>query len=320
MIFTKDLEEFIFNRHELVGAADKFTVLSGYVGPAPVRRLATLPFPSQVIYGMYGSEGIKPSLHNALLEAQQSADNVDVFYSQMPIHAKCYTWHIKNDIIYALVGSANFSANGLRSPHREILAETTRDSFTELNTYIQKVLNNCISCLEMQSAPTSEKQSLPGVVCSLTLLGRDGEVQRCAGLNWGQNRQNHTNPSDAYIKIGMQDIRDFPLLFPPKQKTSVAFDGRGRKGRHNDPIEIIWDDGESMEGLLMGSQIVDGVKYPKQITSFPTAQRMGLYLRHRLGVPPRQPVQRHHLTRYGRTDIRATLVGEGVYYFDFSKQ
>ena len=147
MIYTKDLEEFVFNRHEFVGEADKFTVLSGYVGPAPVRRLAELPFPSRVIYGMYGSEGIKPSLHNALLTAQQDAAHVNIFYSRMPIHAKCYAWHSKNDIVYALIGSANFSASGLRSPHREILAETTRDSFSELNAYIQKILNNSISCL-----------------------------------------------------------------------------------------------------------------------------------------------------------------------------
>lgn len=320
MIFTKNLEEFVFNRHEIVGETDKLIVLSGYVGPAPVRRLATLPFPSKVIYGMYGSEGIKPSLHSELLKVQKSAKNVDIFYSQMPIHAKCYTWNLKNKIVHALIGSANFSTNGLKSDYREILAETTRDSFVDLNDYIQEILNKSISCLEAQVAPLPEKQMQSNLICQLTLLGDDGEVQNYAGLNWGQNPKNHTNLSDAYIKIRMQDVQNFSWLFPPKQKISLVLDGRGRSGRHNDPVEIIWDDGVNMEGLLMGTQTVNDVKYPKQITSFPSAQIMGLYLRNRLGVPPEQPVRKYHLDRYGRTDIGVTLVGEGVYYFDFSKQ
>lgn len=321
MIFTKDLEELIFNRHEFVGKTDRLIILSGYVGPAPVRRLAELPFAAKVIYGMYGSEGIKPSLHNALVDAQKSAKNVEVFYCKMPVHAKCYTWHWKKNIVSSLIGSANFSASGLRTTHREILAETTRDSFVVLNGYIQKALNNSISCLEADAGlaePLEVPAAAGGLTCSLTLLGPNGEVQNTAGLNWGQNATNHTNLSDAYIPIRIRDIRNSPRLFPPKQMTPLVDDGRGRRGRHNDPVEIIWDDGASMGGLLMGSQIVDGVKYPKQISSFPTGKEMGLYLRRRLGVPPKQPVRRHHLERYGRTDIGVILVGEGVYYFDFS--
>ena len=45
---------------------------------------------------------------------------------------------------------------------------------------------------------------------------------------------------------------------------------------------------------------------------------MGEYLRNRIGVPLGQPVRRHHLDRYGRTDIAVYLIGEGVYKFDFS--
>lgn len=318
MIYTNDLKELVFNRHESISKTDALTVLSGYVGPAPVQLLETLPFRVKVIYGMYGSDGIRPSLHGALVSVQEQASNVDIYYSKMPIHAKCYAWQLRSEIIYALIGSANFSSNGLNSAHREILAETNRDSFAALGDYIQKVLNNSISCLEVDSATVSDTQPQTASVCRMTLLDRSGEVQECAGLNWGQNPNNHTNISDAYIKIRIQDVRDFPLLFPPKQESPLHFDGRGSPRRHNDAIEIIWDDGFTMEGLLMGSQNVNGVKHPKQITSFPTAQQMGRYLRSRLGVPPESPVRRHHLDRYGRTDIEVTLTGEGLYYFDFS--
>ena len=93
---------------------------------------------------------------------------------------------------------------------------------------------------------------------------------------------------------------------------------RGRKHRHNDAIELIWDDGISMESLLMGSQTIDGLVYPKQISSFPSGSELGEYLRNRIGVPLGQPVRRFHLDRYGRTDIAVTKIGEGVYKFDFS--
>ncbi len=152
----------------------------------------------------------------------------------------------------------------------------------------------------------------------MTLLGRDGEVQNSAGLNWGQNPNNHTRPNDAYIKIRVQDINDFPELFSPKRNYPIHQDTRGRVTRHNDAIDIIWDDGISMEGLLEGSQPIDGMTYPKQISSFPVKSELGEYLRNRLGVPLGQPVRKFHLERYGRTDIAVSLLGEGVYKFDFS--
>ena len=60
MLFYQDLEEIIFNRHQIIDA-DELIVLSGYVGPNPVKRLENLPLKSLVIYGMYGSDGIGES-------------------------------------------------------------------------------------------------------------------------------------------------------------------------------------------------------------------------------------------------------------------
>jgi FAD/FMN-containing dehydrogenase len=47
-------------------------------------------------------------------------------------------WKHNGEIVHALVGSANFSTNGLTTPYREILAETTRDTFKPLDDYITK--------------------------------------------------------------------------------------------------------------------------------------------------------------------------------------
>lgn len=266
---------------------------------------------------MYGSEGIKPTLHNSLTSIQGSVPNLNIFYSQLPVHSKCYAWRRRGEIIHALVGSANFSVNGLTTPFREVLAETTFDTFRPLNAYIQHVLNNSISCLEIGTERIIES-IINSEFCSMSLLGRDGEVQNAAGLNWGQNPNNHTTPNDAYIALRTQHIRDYPHLFQPKQVNPQHLDNRGRMQRHNDSIEIIWDDGITMEGLLEGSQPVNDMIYPKQISSFPAKAELGEYIRTRIGVPLGQPVRRHHLERYGRTDIQVSLLGDGVYKFDFS--
>lgn len=316
MLYINNLENIVFHRHEMF-KTDELIVVSGYVGPKPIQRLEKLPFNSKVIYGMYGAEGIKKTLHGSLLELQNQIQNINIFYSNLPIHSKCYAWRYKGEIVHALIGSANFSTSGLTTPYREVLAETTFDTFQPLNDYIFKILNNSVSCLEVDynqivdTIPNNE-------ICYLSLLGNNGEVQNAAGLNWGQNPNNHTNLNDSYIKIRIQDIKEFPQLFPPKQTNPLHLDKRGKPHRHNDAIEIIWDDGVCMDGLMLGNQIIGNVTYPKQVSSFPHAKEMGLYFRRRLNVPPEQPVRKIHLEKYGRMDVGVSLLNEGVYKFDFS--
>lgn len=319
MLFNRNLEEIIFNRHNLF-QADELVILSGYVGPNPVERLRELPFHTKVIYGMYGSEGIKQNLHNSLLSLRNSISNIDIFYSIAPIHSKCYVWKNRGSIVHALVGSANFSSNGLRTPLREILAETTFDTFDPLNTYLSDILNNSIDC--RQGVITSSILPTSRIItpyCRMTLLDpRTNEVQNASGLNWGQNPNNHTNRSDANIPIRSEHIRNYPNLFPPKQNFPQLSDDRGRIQRHNDVIEIVWDDGIIMEGLLEGNYPIEGLIYPKQISSFPEKRILGEYVRRRLGIPIDARVTRRTLEQYGKTYIDVSLLNEGVYYFDFS--
>lgn len=318
MLYTRNLEEIIFQRHNLV-QTDELIILSGYVGPSPIERLNQLPFHSKVIYGMYGSEGIKYSLHNSLLSLQNRIDNISIFYSTLPVHSKCYVWKRRGEIVHALVGSANFSTNGLTTPFREILAETTVDTFEPLDSYLLQVLNNSIDCREgFAAAAVTAPAALPAY-CSMTLLDpRTGETQNANGLNWGQNPNNHTNRNDANIPIRADYIRNYPNLFPAKQVFPLLADERGRPQRHNDAIEILWDDGITMEGLLEGNYDIGEVTYPKQISSFPLKKILGEYIRQRIGVPNGARITRRHLENYGRTTIDVSLIGEGLYYFDFS--
>ena len=145
MLFYRNLDNIIFHRNELF-RCDELVVLSGYVGPHPVHMLKDLPLKTTVIYGMYGSEGIQRSLHSALIQENQALDNVDILYSSMPVHAKCYIWKNRGEVVHALVGSANFSTNGLTTPYKEVLAETTMDTFDPLDQYLSMVLRGAISC------------------------------------------------------------------------------------------------------------------------------------------------------------------------------
>lgn len=334
MLFYQNLENIIFTRNQLF-RCDELIIISGYVGPTPIRKLKTLPMKSTVIYGMYGSDGIQQSLHNALVRENEEIANIDILYSTIPIHAKCYIWKSNGNVVHALVGSANFSKNGLTTPFKEVLAETTVDTFDPLDEYLKQVLQHAIKCNEAKPKKNKTKQlAVKGAseynadICSMPLyIVKDGvkKVPSNSGVNWGLSKLNgaHVNINDAYIRIGTDLIEHYPHLFPQKQECPSEGTKIGRVGhRHNDNIEIIWDDGTAMVGLLEGSspKIVNGQRrlYPKQISTTPKKSELGKYLRKRLGKSEGEEISFEDLIRYGRTTIDVSLQGEGIYYFDFS--
>ena len=230
MLFYRDLENIVFTRNQLF-KCDEIVVLSGYVGPTPVRRLQTLPLKSTVIYGMYGCDGIQRSLHNALVEENKVLNNVDILYSTVPVHSKCYIWKYKGDVVHALIGSANFSTNGLTTPFKEVLAETTVDTFDPLNEYLKMVLGKSIVCDDAVVKENKkrffkdeqEEKVYDKYVCSMPLYILDKglpTVPLQSGINWGMAKLNgsHVNINDAYIRIGADLIEHYPEMFPKKQE------------------------------------------------------------------------------------------------------
>ena len=327
MLFYKNLEEIIFHRHQKFDV-DELVVLSGYVGPQPVKKLSSLPFQTSVIYGMYGSDSISEKLHNTLNKLNESNDNTTIKYSKMPVHSKCYVWRKDKKIVTALLGSANFSVSGLSNPYKEVLAVTASDTFAPLNDYLDVVLGNCIDCADkniklkkvtkVSNVGTTENiEDESADICRASLLDRKGNVPEASGLNWGLSA-GHLTLGDAYIRISIEDLRTKPLLFPPKQGEGTRVKEGGKATRRNDAVEFIWDDGRVMEGLLEGTQTVDGIEYPKQICSSPRKNTLGIYLRERLGVELDHLITIDDLRKYGRTTIDISLQGDGVYYLDFS--
>ena len=339
MIYYKDLKDLVFGMHEKIGVndVDELTIVSGYVGFEPIEELGNLPLEihAKVVYGMYGQDKISKQVHEALIELQGELPNVEILYSTLPVHSKLYRWTEKETIKRALIGSANFSVSGLCNNYKETLCDISKSAYPQLSQYFDIVLGRCIPCtsrlVRLRRGKAKKKidedndNLVAENICRMSLLDRNGNVHAKSGLNWGVNgwlRDVHTSPGDAYIAITKNMIRTFPEMFPPKKYVELEnMDNQGRHNRQNDEIELIWDDGIRMRGLLEGSQDVDGVSFPKQLSSSPSKSIIGHYLRRRLGVLNKGDnyrVTNADLEKYGRMSIDVSLLGEGIYYMDFS--
>lgn len=320
-IYFRNLHDEFFTRYP--SNATDFLAISGYVGPDPLKKLLDLPLKSTVYVGLQ-REQQDLVLHNHLKRIH--SPEVSIFYPSQLTHAKCYLWKRNSELIRGLIGSANFSVNGLNNDFREVLFEVEKRDLYSLNAYFEIIAEAAMPCTEVEII--GSKLGKVGTItpeqtdyCDLELFARGGEVPDASGLNWGFADANVT-PNDAYIAIRKSNIQTSPQLFP----RHTYSEGDGHRSRSViEKVELIWDDGVIMPGLFEGSQEVDGVRFPKQIGSIPRKSDMGLYLRNRLGLPPVSPnrhpserVTREQLVRYGRDNIRISLLQPGMYYCDFS--
>lgn len=125
-------------------------------------------------------------------------------------------------------------------------------------------------------------------------------VQQQAGLNWGFS-YGHTCIADAYIALTTDFLRSNPNFFP-SQGSSIITE---------------WDDGTVIQCLLEGTQEINGIVYPKQISSDGDKSTLGYYLRSRIGVSPTHRIVMSDLTNYGRNYVSVSYIGGNRYYFDF---
>lgn len=340
MLYFQNLIDKVFDNNTFQDI-DQITIISGYVGVYPIKKLSEIPshIHITVIYGMYGMEQISAPLHKALLKLQMELPNVDIMYSTIPVHSKIYMWTSNRCLKKALVGSANFTRSGLENNYKEVLADADQTSFAEYKRYCEYVRQFCIPCTDSSVIPNRIKPSFrklrvnnarktnlsyifnAGKSCIISFLGDDGEVTKKSGLNWCLSN-GHVAKNDAYIKIPADLCKNGELLFPPKKYVGRSSnpDSSGRNNRENDEIELLWDDGTIMAALLEGTQIINGVEYPKQISSSPSKSILGKYLRKRLNVDSEHTITKEDLLReWGRTDVTISLISDGVYYVDLRK-
>ena len=268
MLYYKNLDKTVLEMLHNTTSSNNIVIVSGYVGYQTIKMLCEqcCDVRITVVYGMYGSERISQPLHLALMEVQRQYSNITILYSTIPVHSKIYTWNCDAKIEKALVGSANFSISGMMNDYKEVLSDVEQDTYSTLKEYCDYVLSKAISCNDAEvkfqkvfKASGHSKLVQPLLaknVCRATLLDRNGMVSKKSGLNWGLSN-GHVSEGDAYIRITSNYIKLFPSLFPPKKY--VGMDNplsNGKKNRENDEVELIWDDGEKMIGLLEGQSMV----------------------------------------------------------------
>lgn len=322
MFYTKDLSKLILETS--VENADEFVIISGWLGPLQIEKAVSLGMKIIALYGMSATSGVYGPTHKYLLMLSKSKKNLEIYYA-LPgnnVHTKCYIWKSKGKIIKALLGSANFTYNGLNMPYKEVLVTLDPEDFPDLESYINLILHRdrVEKCTEenlktrLSSIPRTivldpsqiiiQKFGNEVKTIRLSLLDRYGRVAEVSGLNWGQGQVAHTTPNDAYIKIPKAAIKT--EFFEPKSANQV-------------PIDVMWDDGKAMNCFEEGNQKHNGVVYPKQIASAGKKSILGEYLRGRLGLPSGQKVKMEDLQRYGKIYIDVTVTGPKSYYLDFSK-
>ena len=164
------LEDLVFNRHNDLDSCDELQIISGYIGPSAAKRLSELPFQANVICGMYRVGALKKHEHPIYVGIQNNTHNVNILYSDMPIHTKLYLWKKENIILSALLGSANFSFSSLNSFRRELLTDVTDSYFNELSEYSNFVINNSILCTDIneQAIDLSSDTETKPILCSIS--------------------------------------------------------------------------------------------------------------------------------------------------------
>lgn len=330
MLYYTDLENKILKKP--TENVNGLTIISGYLGIEPINKLIDFPdIHVVIIYGMYGSDSISAPLHKAILELQERLPNVEILYSTIPVHSKIYLWKDDDSITNGFIGSANFSVSGLRNNYKEVLADVEEGAFEDYNSYYQYIKERCIPCTaanikvrKVSKIPRTTMRHQPLLmnnICRVSFLANNGLVPTKSGLNWGCSG-GHVSEGDAYIRITLEYIRMFPKMFPPKKYVDGIENpnSAGRKNRENDEIELIWDDGTVMVGLLEGQNYnkEDGMIYPKQLSTSPHKSILGKYLRNRIGVDNNHVITKSDLKRYGRDHIDISLISEGIYFMDFS--
>lgn len=343
-----------------VGSCDEIVVISGYSSPDVINTIAKLGKPTTFYYGMYGAEGITDRQLTSFRSLQTDYANLDIqLVYKHRVHTKTYLLFSNGQIVHALVGSANFSSNGLLGvKNSEMLVELNAEELApgsqylvQLDAYRKDIAAISISCTDpkvITRAKVSPKRSMfrKGGVEVFPLTGNPlvaimpfysiekGKkvINKRSGINWGLQR-GHTKKTsvykEAYIPVTATLIDNYPLIFPPFPDIRTTTEGKS--SRKSDPVTVLWDDGVVMKMIFSGGGVerpTEGNRkpgdpfreYPKQFTSADGGgEELGKYLRNRMGIAPKSMIKLSDFKKYGRDYVILTYIAPGYYEADFSK-
>ena len=307
------------------GDVDTLNIVSGYATSAMafhhlnhfrIENPINIPNVNLTI-GMVPRDGMSISNHRGFLQLVNS-EFTERFHcnyvcNRPQVHSKLYVWCNGITPIRAFIGSANYTQTALRlSTQREVMAPCDPQKAFE---YYQQLQSDTIFCNHQDVEHTitlvndnfrrgmpSEQESsiedttnpygtLPSVTVSL--VGKDGQVQNIAGLNWGQ--RSGREPNQAYLQLSPDVYRS--NFFPVR---SIHF-------------TVLTDDNRSF--ICTRAQKDEN---GQAIETPHNNSLLGEYFRNRLGLANGAPVTSADLDRYGRIDVTFHKIDEETFYMDFS--
>ena len=338
MIFVKDLENLLLNRH-LVNKASELLILGGYIGPAPVSKIMLKNLKTKIIYGCKSLAKFNESFHE-IYKSYSINSNAEVFYKRSYNHSKIYCWHDKGVVREIIAGSANFSNNGLRNDFEEILFEVDANDYNDVYQYLEDALNDSESCLtynyqKQHISKTSQNKQISKISFdkilsfqppSARISFRDGKG-RLTQINSGPRysaKGSHVNVNDCTIGLKTALVEGIPKLFPNNGINPMIGKGHGVSGKKTKfNVEFLWDDGEVMDMSFeqKGKRKPNGNLY-KGLRSSGLQKNsnanLGNYLRKRMGLASGALFTDKNLKSYGRDHFDLTIMDDGIYYADFS--
>ena len=290
--------------------ATKLFIVSGYAsGSMAYRHLATPEIVNNnvevnLVVGM-ASEGVGLADHS-MFTRLEAEERFRCYYriTSPTVHSKVYVWMAGNEPVKALVGSANYSEQGLRSRQQEnVMTDTDPDSAL---SYFEETLQGTMEVshddieqhVRFYRGDDTHQSRVDNDCITVSLLMRNGQVHNRAGLNWGQRPEYERNPNQAYIQLGARIARSG--FFPPKPER----------------FTVITDDGLSLIAVR-ASKDTDG-RGGDSLETPEGNHILGAYFRARLSVPSGNPVTRQHLEAYGRTDVEFCRLDEDTFLMNFS--
>lgn len=311
--------------------ANKLYIVSGYATAAMAfhhldyLRKEKKNINISLLIGMCPNDGLSLSNHRAfrqLVEADYP-DNFQCSYviKAPAVHSKIYAWCKDDEPLYGYTGSANYTQTAFLKAQREVLAPC--DAKTALR-YYNDLLEDTIYCTHPDSdsfvkvyndkfypkkRPPQEitikdeenivfEEDLAGLTyVKVSLLDRNGNIQKTAGLNWGfrQDNVSNRNKNEAYIQLRPEVYKSdyFPIR-------SIHF-------------TVLTDDNKSL--------ICTRAQKDERGHAIETPHNnslIGEYFRNRLGLPNGAFVTKEDLMKYGRTDVEFYKIDEETYFMDFS--
>lgn len=297
---------------------NNIAVISGFVSPPFARQVLSLECNLKVIIGMVGYSGLPSIDHKGFreLESETAPGRFQCHYyaGSQACHLKAFSFRNNANEVRGFAGSANFTWKGFNE-NIEALVKVDGDRVSELYS---DLLRDCIPCVSTEadkyilSVERSEIRYASGLhvfkdleiaeEVEISLLDARGEMHGPGGgLNWGQPKPGRArrNPNEAYIPIPRRIHQDHPGFFPPRSSWFLV---------QTDDGELMWFTATS------GSD-----EFTKDLQTPESNAKLGVYLRRRLGIPNGQEFKKDDLLRYGRTTVTFRKIGEGLYYFNFSK-